>query len=242
MMYFVLLMLTAILLALNPGRIRNTFFLAMEGLVRLGIRRVNIIGRGMPFFCCRLIVSNKRYWRQQSFGPTRYPAKLGWRRVAHQVWMVLWWTLYRLPWQTVQSAHAGTAQLRDSGNFSWCYCWYYTTRTDRLSSQDGQGHYSSRTLLLLGSNQRHILRNRRPSTAACPAFLAMGDKGIEIVYDEKKISYTGAAKVEQKSLVPARQAKRTNQGRASVNCTLWVPIHVTVIFAVPLFSMANMSE
>jgi hypothetical protein len=42
-----------------------------------------------------------------------------------------------------------------------------------------------------------------------------GDKGIEIVYDEEKISGTGltsAAKAEQTSLVPARQAERTKQG------------------------------
>jgi hypothetical protein len=50
-----------------------------------------------------------------------------------------------------------------------------------------------------------------------------GDKGIEIVYGEEKISCTGsprAAKAEQKSLVPARQAQRTNQGRTPFTCIL----------------------
>jgi hypothetical protein len=44
--------------------------------------------------------------------------------------------------------------------------------------------------------------------------LGDGDKGIEIVYGEEKILFTGptrAAKAEQKFLVPARQAKRANQ-------------------------------
>jgi hypothetical protein len=43
--------------------------------------------------------------------------------------------------------------------------------------------------------------------------LGDGDKGIGKVYDEEKfcIGATRAAKAKQKSLVPARQAKRTNQ-------------------------------
>ncbi len=47
-----------------------------------------------------------------------------------------------------------------------------------------------------------------------PSLLGDGAKGIEIVYgDEKKIFCTGparAAKTEQKSLVPAQEAQRTN--------------------------------
>jgi hypothetical protein len=41
-----------------------------------------------------------------------------------------------------------------------------------------------------------------------------GDKGIEIVYSEEKIFCTWlkrASTAEQKSLVPARKAQRTNQ-------------------------------
>jgi hypothetical protein len=52
------------------------------------------------------------------------------------------------------------------------------------------------------ADQRHILRDRRPS------LLGDGDKGTEIVYgEEKNILYLAdyrAAKAEQKSLVPAR--------------------------------------
>ncbi len=61
--------------------------------------------------------------------------------------------------------------------------------------------YVSR-LLLLGFDQRHILRDRRPS------LLDDRDKGIEIMYgEEKNILYwaTRAAKAEQKSPVLARQ-------------------------------------
>ncbi len=38
---------------------------------------------------------------------------------------------------------------------------------------------------------------------------------------------TRAAKAEQKSLVPARQAQRTNQGRTPFICTLWVSVHLS---------------
>ncbi len=47
------------------------------------------------------------------------------------------------------------------------------------------------------------------------------------MYGEEKIFCTGptrAAKADQKSLVPARQTQRTNQGRNPVICSLWVPI------------------
>jgi hypothetical protein len=56
-----------------------------------------------------------------------------------------------------------------------------------------------------------------------PRLLNNGDKGIEIEYDGGKLFCTGptsAAKAEQKSLVPTRQAQRTNQGRTPINCTL----------------------
>jgi hypothetical protein len=73
-------------------------------------------------------------------------------------------------------------------------------------------------------------RDRRPMTSACLACWAMdGDKGIEIVYGEEKIFCTGpprAAKAEQKSLVPARQGQRTNQGKTPFYCILRVPIHL----------------
>ncbi len=46
----------------------------------------------------------------------------------------------------------------------------------------------------------------------------------------RKIYCTGltrAAKAEQKSLVPARQAQWTNEGRTPFICTLWFPIHLS---------------
>jgi hypothetical protein len=57
-----------------------------------------------------------------------------------------------------------------------------------------------------------------------PSLRGDGDKRIEIVFgEEKNIFYhgpTSAAKAEQKSLVPARQAQQTNQGRTLFICIL----------------------
>ncbi len=53
---------------------------------------------------------------------------------------------------------------------------------------------------------------------------------ILMCYGEEKVCCTGptrAAKTEQKSLVPARWALRTNQGRTPFIGTLWVPIHIS---------------
>jgi hypothetical protein len=52
----------------------------------------------------------------------------------------------------------------------------------------------------------------------------MRKKELKYVVDgEEKNIFTGptrAAKAEQKSLVPARQAQQTNQGRTPFTCTL----------------------
>ncbi len=60
--------------------------------------------------------------------------------------------------------------------------------------------------------------------ARLPAQIAgRSDKGIEIEYDGEKIFCTvptRAVKAGQKSLVPARQAQRTDQGRTPINCNL----------------------
>jgi hypothetical protein len=56
-----------------------------------------------------------------------------------------------------------------------------------------------------------------------PNVLGDGDKGIEIVYGEEKILFTGptkAAKAEQKFLVPAGQAQRANQEWTPFICPL----------------------
>ncbi len=79
--------------------------------------------------------------------------------------------------------------------------------------------------------QRHTRRDMRPSTAACPAFWATRTKALKKCTVRKKTFCTGpnrAAKAEQKSLVPARQAQRTNQERTPFICTLWVPVHLSL--------------
>jgi hypothetical protein len=58
-----------------------------------------------------------------------------------------------------------------------------------------------------------------------PSLLGDREKGIEIVYGGGKNIFfctglTKAAKAEQKSLVPARHARRTYQGRTPFLCTL----------------------
>ncbi len=61
------------------------------------------------------------------------------------------------------------------------------------------------------------LRDRRPNTAACPAWCAMGIKELKqcTLYSEEKIFCARpprAAKAEQKSLVPAWQANEPTKG------------------------------
>jgi hypothetical protein len=56
-----------------------------------------------------------------------------------------------------------------------------------------------------------------------PCLLGDRDKGIGIVYGEEKIFCSGqtrAATAKQKTLVPARQASGTNQGKTPFICTL----------------------
>jgi hypothetical protein len=80
--------------------------------------------------------------------------------------------------------------------------------------------------------------------AGLPAQLAgrWGQKWIETVFGGKKIFCTGptrAAKAEQKSLVPARQAQQTNQGR-NLSFVLFEPPFTsvsTVSRATPLQSL-----
>jgi hypothetical protein len=71
-----------------------------------------------------------------------------------------------------------------------------------------------------------IHTNRQATQHGClPSLLGDWDKGTETVYgEEKKIFGSGpaiAAKAEQKSLVPARQAQRTNQGKGSLSFVLF---------------------
>ncbi len=126
--------------------------------------------------------------------------------------------------------------------------------------------------------QRHILRDRRPSTATCQACWAMGQSNwnnvrrgknyfvlklnswtyisVEVSGHNLESSQTWgfrimsmnsgswlirAAKAEKKSLVPGRQAQRTNQGRTPFICTLWVPIHLSFNShqGPPLFSLSG---
>ncbi len=56
-------------------------------------------------------------------------------------------------------------------------------------------------------------KTRDTYSGCLPSLLGVGDKGIEIVYgEEKDVSYW-AAEADQKSLVPERQAQRTNQNQ-----------------------------
>jgi hypothetical protein len=76
----------------------------------------------------------------------------------------------------------------------------------------------------MGSRDTHTLRDRRPSTAACPAW-------IELVFGEEKyfvrIGPTRAAKIEQKFLIAAQSAQQTNQERIPFICPLCDPIHLS---------------
>jgi hypothetical protein len=79
-----------------------------------------------------------------------------------------------------------------------------------------------------------------------PSLMGNGDKGTEIVSTvRKQIFCTGptrAAKAEQKSLVPARQAQQTNEGRSLFICTLWAPTHLSFNKSAgvsPLYSLSG---
>ncbi len=65
--------------------------------------------------------------------------------------------------------------------------------------------------------QRHKLGDRWPSTTACPACWVIGTSELKYC----------TAKAGKKSLVSAREAQRTNLGRAPFLCTLWGPIHLS---------------
>jgi hypothetical protein len=73
--------------------------------------------------------------------------------------------------------------------------------------------------------------NRQVAQHGClPSLLGDGDKGIEMVYgEEKNILYWViiAAKAEQKSFLPTRQAQRTNRESTPFICSFSVPIHLT---------------
>jgi hypothetical protein len=75
---------------------------------------------------------------------------------------------------------------------------------------------------------RHLLRDRRCGTIVCPACWVMGKNQEKyVMFGEKKnLFFTGPAReavAGQKSLVPAQQAQRTNQGRIPFICTPGVP-------------------
>jgi hypothetical protein len=89
--------------------------------------------------------------------------------------------------------------------------------------------YFSIYFLFRCCDQRHILRDSRPSTTACPACWAMGTDKLKLNYHTVRKNYfilvrPERPKAEQKSLVPALQAQQINQGRTSFMCTLWVSI------------------
>jgi hypothetical protein len=92
-------------------------------------------------------------------------------------------------------------------------------------------HYNKDDLYLFGAHRLMTWKSpdnmfvpethtkRQATQHSClPSLLGDGVKGIEIVYvEEKNIFCTGPTrpgKAEQKSLIQARQAQQTNQGRS----------------------------
>ncbi|MFN9899244.1 MAG: hypothetical protein ACK55Z_10725, partial [bacterium] len=64
------------------------------------------------------------------------------------------------------------------------------------------------------TEQRHTVRDRRPSTAACPACWAIGTKKLKKCKVREKYAVLGRLekpRQNKKTLVPAQQAHRTNQ-------------------------------
>ncbi len=79
--------------------------------------------------------------------------------------------------------------------------------------------------------QRHILRDRRPSTgacpAACPSSLCDGEKRNEIVVGEEKYSlYCADYRSQGWTKNVLFRHDKPNQGRTPFVCTLWFPIHL----------------
>ncbi len=90
----------------------------------------------------------------------------------------------------------------------------------KIISDEGGPNYGLKDV-----TKPEILFKRQATQHDClPSLLSDGDKGIKIVYGKKKDIFctgpTRAASAEQKSLVPARRAQRTNQGGTPLICTL----------------------
>ncbi len=71
-------------------------------------------------------------------------------------------------------------------------------------------------------DQRHILRDRRPGTTACPACWAMGIKELKQCTKRTKIFLLG--RLDQPGQNKNLSYQPSNQGRTPFICTLWVPI------------------
>jgi hypothetical protein len=83
--------------------------------------------------------------------------------------------------------------------------WRISTYILHLSDKNTYWRLYSDLCCIHGFIQRHILRDRRPSTAACPACWAMGPKEMKIVHgEEKNILYW---------------AEKISQGRTKISCT-----------------------
>ncbi len=74
--------------------------------------------------------------------------------------------------------------------------------------------------------QRHILRDRRPSTVACPLAGRWRQMNCNSEYGEKKkicTEPTGAAMAEKNLLYRHDKPNEPANGRTPFICTLWVP-------------------
>ncbi len=84
--------------------------------------------------------------------------------------------------------------------------------------------------MVLSKPETHT--KRQATRHGCmPSLRDDGAKEMKLEYGEEKNNFYWAnyraAKAEQKSLVPARQAQRINRERTSFICILWVPIHLS---------------
>jgi hypothetical protein len=105
--------------------------------------------------------------------------------------------------------------------FSGSYKAFRVSNTESPSS--GLLSTFSSSSLLFSSHLPPETHNKRQATQRgyLPSLLGDRDKGIELVYGEEKLFCTGptrAVMALQKSLGPARQAQRTNQGSTPFIC------------------------
>jgi hypothetical protein len=119
----------------------------------------------------------------------------------------------------------GGGQFRPVWKYSLVRGTDWTSQSKKIYSclsQHGPNYYST--------NQRHILRDRRPSTTACPARWAIGTKELKQCTMRKKIFLDWADWSSQgwtKISCNGTTSPMNQPGRSSFMCTLWVAIHLS---------------